>query len=462
MRRYTPPTCTLEVMAQNSSLSRWAEQPVVKDVRFHLKLDDPTLAQERWVELNGDRAQLEDLRHVVNTYVRNFLEQSQDFLDQSAFLNHSETPNHAIPESIEAREPSFSRDQNSNPVEISLQPNGLLGHDLSLGDLATEESGSVIRLSTLQLFDLATALDDYSADLLELPTLPKTGWFRGQGNWAQIAAIAVAVVGLSASTLKLLDSSIAPIAIAPTLNQGTSSNDQRIATQISPSVVDKATPPVISAEKMPSIPPVGSTPKTKIPTLPAPQPKPGELANPTLPSSGTLPQNSIATVPITEVPGRPTITLGETNSAADSKKADSSIASVNSAALASGQVTAIPVEPIGQSPASRSASRGSDRSTNGTAFDTIPQVAEVRTYFQQRWKPPEGLTQTLEYSLLLAPNGSIQTITPLRQLSGDYIDRTGMPLVGDPFVSALPTERNAKIRLVLTTDGKVQTFLEPN
>lgn len=72
MRRYTPPTCTLEVMAQNSSLSRWAEQPVVKDVRFHLKLDDPTLAQDRWVELHGDRAQLEDLRHTVNTYVQTF------------------------------------------------------------------------------------------------------------------------------------------------------------------------------------------------------------------------------------------------------------------------------------------------------------------------------------------------------------------------------------------------------
>ncbi len=459
MRRYTPPTCTLEVMAENSSLSRWAEQPVVKGGRFHLKLDDPTLAQDRWVELHGDRAQLEDLRHAVNIYVQAFLEQSQDFISSSAASTDPGDSETATPATLESSEKTLPGDR--NPEEIGLQPNGLLGHDLSLGALATEASGAVIRLSTLQLFDLATALDDYSADLLELPTLPKTGWLRGRDNWAQIAAIAVAVVGLSASALKLLDRSMAPPAIAPTLSQGTSSTDQRMATQISPSVVDKATPPVISAEKLPSIPPIGSTPTLNIPTLAAPQPKPNELANPTLPSSKDLPQNSIATVPITETPGRPTIISGEVNSSAESNTIDPPSAS-GERGLTSDQVAAAPIAPLARSPVSRSAAKGGDRAANATAFDTIPQVAEVRAYFQQRWKPPEGLTQTLEYSLLLAPNGSIQSIVPLRQQSGDYIDRTGMPLVGDPFVSALSSERNAKIRLVLTTDGKVQAFLEPN
>lgn len=468
MRRYTPPTCTLEVMAENSALSRWAEQSVVKNVRFHLKLDDPTLSQERWVELNGDRDQLEDLRHTVNTYVQTFLDQSQDFTFPSAASIDQDTPKIAVTDPAKSSDPTESSEKplsgshERNTVDISLQPSGLLKHDLSLGSLATEESGAVIRLSTLQLFDLATALDDYSADLLELPTLPKTGWFRGRENWAQIAAIAVAVVGLSASALKLLDSSMAPTAMSSNPSQDTSSNDQRIATQISPSVVDQATPPVISAERLPPIPPVGSTPKIEIPKLAPSQPAPGaSLASPTLPSSKSLPQNSIATVPITGLPDHPTIITGE-NAAVASKKTDPSSASADSAALASGQVAAAPVEPIGQSSASRSALSGGDRATNATAFDTIPQVAEVRAYFQQRWKPPEGLTQTLEYSLLLAPNGSIQSVVPLRQLSGDYIDRTGMPLVGDPFVSATPNAQSAKIRLVLSTDGKVQAFLEPN
>ncbi len=101
-----------------------------------------------------------------------------------------------------------------------------------------------------------------------------------------------------------------------------------------------------------------------------------------------------------------------------------------------------------------------DNAAPGTAFDTIPQVAEARDYFKQRWKPVEGLTQTLEYSLLINANGSIQSITPLKQASGDYIDRTGMPLLGDPFVSPIKDGKTAKVRLVLEPDGAVQTFLE--
>ncbi len=105
-------------------------------------------------------------------------------------------------------------------------------------------------------------------------------------------------------------------------------------------------------------------------------------------------------------------------------------------------------------------SSGAPAAQTGTAFDTIPQVAEVRRYFQQRWSPPQGLAQTLEYTLTIAPNGTIRQITPLGQAAGDYIDRTGIPLVGEPFVSPLSNGRNARIRLVLSPDGKVQTFLE--
>lgn len=100
-----------------------------------------------------------------------------------------------------------------------------------------------------------------------------------------------------------------------------------------------------------------------------------------------------------------------------------------------------------------------DRAAN-TAFDTIPQVAEIRSYFQQRWTPPEGLTQTLEYRLNLNPDGSIQQITPLGQAAGTYVDRTGLPLIGEAFVSPLPGNHSATIRLVLSPSGTVQTFLE--
>jgi hypothetical protein len=110
---------------------------------------------------------------------------------------------------------------------------------------------------------------------------------------------------------------------------------------------------------------------------------------------------------------------------------------------------------------SRSAAAESTAS-NTTAFDTLPQVAEARRYFQQRWTPPTGLTQTLEYSLIINPDGTIQRIIPLGQASGDYVDRSGIPLVGEPLVSPITPERNIRLRLVLSPDGNVRTFLEGN
>ena len=97
---------------------------------------------------------------------------------------------------------------------------------------------------------------------------------------------------------------------------------------------------------------------------------------------------------------------------------------------------------------------------NNTLFDTIPQVSEARTYFEERWKPPEGMEQTLEYSVLIDENGSIQSIVPMGKAAADYIEKTNMPLAGEPFVSAVSNGKNPKIRVVLRPNGRVQTFLE--
>ncbi|WP_323808706.1 hypothetical protein [Nostoc sphaeroides] len=93
----------------------------------------------------------------------------------------------------------------------------------------------------------------------------------------------------------------------------------------------------------------------------------------------------------------------------------------------------------------------------GTLFDT-PQVAEAREYLTKRWQPPTGLGQTLEYSLIVSVDGTIERIIPLNKSARDFVDSAGMPEVGKPFVSANKRGQNVKIRVVLTPDGKVQTF----
>jgi hypothetical protein len=112
--------------------------------------------------------------------------------------------------------------------------------------------------------------------------------------------------------------------------------------------------------------------------------------------------------------------------------------------------------PVGRAATSRVAAN----SPSVSSFDLIPQVAEARQYFQQRWTPPEGLTQTLEYQLTLNSNGSIQKIAPLGYASRRYVDRTSIPLVGEPFVSPIETGETVILRLVLSPNGNVQTLME--
>ncbi|XGV95950.1 MAG: DUF4335 domain-containing protein [Leptolyngbya sp. BL-A-14] len=455
LRRYTPPTCTLEIMAKQSPLARWAGKPIVKQLRFQLTLDDPTLPKEQWLTLRGDRAQLERLHEAVSTYVQNLLEQSQ------SQLKVSELP---VSDAAIAMQPVARRDTtlataSSASQEISLRSRGLLKHDLALGALATPETPSPVSLNTLQLFDLANALDDYAADLLSLPELSQASQSTSAfPRWGQLAATGLIVIGLSASVAKLIDSRQSA---SPTANQA-DSNGQQQAMQPPPAA--SPLPSIASNQKLPPPPPLGSTVPSSpgLPTIPlAPLPssklQPGSAQTNNAPAgAGLAPPNLKAS----KAPGKETgqIAMMPQNSTAARSRAVPPMPkplSLNrefSKAPASGATS--------MESRSMAADRSSQAEPASTAFDTIPQVAEARQYFQQRWTPPQGLTQTLEYTLFVGANGAIQRTMPLGQAAGDYLDRTGIPPIGAPFVSALSNKQNAKIRIVLSPDGTVKTFLE--
>jgi hypothetical protein len=497
LRRYTPPTCTLEVMATNSVLSRWAGQPVLQDLRFNLNLDDPKQPQDQWLTVKGDREQLEALCQVVQQYVQQFLGASCDQMDAllspppvNSALATLATSNLELTSNFEIAEVHESSEQLApaanasltNPIEsalgdastihemgIALSPLGLLTHGLHLGQLAPGTPSQVVSLSTLQLFDLANALEAYQTDALSLPTLPNLRpWYGQPTRWAQVAAGVLLAVGVSASAVKLWDGSLSTANVASAPSSTASSRDQQIATQIPPAVAEKAaTPPAISTQILPP-PPPGSAPITGqpgvSPTVPVPsQPSVGVTPNTGSPGgtgiSSSVP-GAIASVPV-PVPNSPTVIPGEANfakpaptSPTDSIAAAPATESGNSDSMTIAKGTAEAPD------TSRLRSPATAKPEKATAFDTIPQVAEARSYFQQRWQPPEGLSQDLQYRLIVDSNGGIQSIVPLTQSSGNYVDRTNIPLPGEPFVSPLSGRQAAQIRLVLSPDGKVQTFLE--
>ncbi|MFM9263894.1 DUF4335 domain-containing protein [Tychonema sp. BBK16] len=515
LKRYTPPTCTLEVTAKSSPLSRWAGKPVLKSLSFELRLDDPRLPDTQHITLKGDRPQLESLHEAVNSYIQNFLGESSPWeTSPTSEISHTISEKDSPP----AARSAVMLDAAVNPYDLRnsgpktadipvpphLEPRGLLAHNLFLGSLTVPESASVVPLSTVQLFDLATALDEYSSEVMALPSLGRSPKRSQPVPWLQVAAMVVASVGLTTGAIKMLQVRQSQVASAPTSAASSPSAQQNVAIGVSPSPsltsptpTPSATPslpplpplppPPISSSpsSSPSLPPIAisSTPATTDKPSPIQQPPLLFPANSTAPNSAPNSQGQVITIPapaelpisapsqlppglnvVPPVPPR----LGPLAAPPlpPSLSAQFPIPQQPSAlsripAIASSANTELPAlkdtQPKAESDENQQAS---ENQGNRTLFNTVPQVAEAKTYFEERWKPTEGMQETLEYSLQIDETGSIQNILPMGKAAGDYIDRTNMPLVGEPFVSAVSNGKPPRIRVVLRPNGRVQTFLE--
>jgi hypothetical protein len=468
IRRYTPPTCSLEIAAQQSSLSRWMGKVALKDVRFKLSFDDPRISDDDWVVLRGDRTQLEDLNQTVGDYVQSFLTQSssgatieQDIAAQTA---------------VAATELAVPL---TNTTGITLQPKGLLSHTLSLGSLATANSGDRLTLTATQLADLATALDEYSAEATTLPQLDrKVAWLPNTAqwsspNWAGLAAGLLVTVGLGASLVNSLSNRSTP----QTASQA-SSSDQRLAMQPPPGAPAPPTP-----NPFMTVPPL-----SKLPTPGAALPSPGATTAP-IKIAGATPPTADTKNDALNAP-----TIANTQGGQSTIK----ISPVPQAGGASGQSAApkteaplpVVVDQIGGAPeppqssansaTARSAAReeGADRAAALGKLSapvapvpapvTLPELAPsinptdqaraVQSYFQQSWKPQKGLAQALQYELQLDGNGALQSASPIGGTSTDQQSQAGIPAIGTAIAPAAPDGKSTTVRLLLEPSGGVQAF----
>lgn len=540
IRRYTPPTCTLSVLAEKSALSRWIGKPTLKQLTFELHFDDPRLPEEQRLIIRGNHDQLDALSIAVTNYVQELLQklpekfwvisqakESSIASDASQTQDFNDSSRHHILDSYSTQ---------IQGSEIHIQPGNRLTHDLFIGSLATKASGDVIQLSLLQLFDLATALDEYSADVLALPNLNPEGSAHSLPAWVPIAAVLVLAVGLTPVTWQYANS----MRKKPQTAKKPTPASEKIALQPSPSpyVPPVPTPsplltPPDSLLSSPPRPPLGSTmpllgssvpltaqssPSSNFPTTLRTSPK----ANPL-----TLQKYPNLTVPKASVPstGSSILTIPETTAQIPSSKKTSPFAlqssqtlqpnfrqsstgliskqspqslqpnfrqggtpsndlpTINSTSpdatkvypplatmpdLSSSGSTKDPYlqtdPPVSSGNSLVTRLRGTRHNTNkevatGTLFDTA-QISEARTFLKKRWQPPNQLKQTLEYSLVVGVDGTIEQILPLGKAARDYIDRTGMPLIGERFVSPNKSGQPVRIRAVFAPDGKVQTFPE--
>ncbi|MEH2065062.1 MAG: DUF4335 domain-containing protein [Nostoc sp.] len=538
IRRYTPPTCTLEVFAQSSPLSRWMGKTVLKHLSFELRFDDPRLPEENRVPIRGDRDQLEALYDAVTNYVQQFLQQPPESFRVSFSTQDQSSTTLDEPELKSSTKTLNSFSTQIPGASIRLEPSGYLNHNLVLGSLANHSSGPVIKLSLLQLFDLASALDEYSTDVMALPTLNSTSSTLRFPAWAPVAAVLVLGVGFLPVTLQYANN--------------IREKQQHTAKTADPAAVKIAlepSPPLNfptpeAGLTTPSDNLLGSTPPLPTSTLPqAPLTVPSSSFSPspplnlnkgltisqgttsTFPKNGAMPtlqdappRASFSNAPSSKIPGKEIAILpnleqnltGSTPQVGDlphrrnlpprlSSNAGSLPTNISPVAppsldtipnnsgglnqptpLNSQQldetINSLQQSSAGEKPTSKlSSSRTADNNpfidqlgnvrktptstevATGTLFDT-PQVAEAREYLKKHWQPPTGLAETLEYSLMVSVDGTVERIFPLNKAAREFIDSAGMPRVGKPFVSPNTRGQNVRIRAVLSPDGKVQTF----
>ncbi|MGJ5676586.1 MAG: DUF4335 domain-containing protein [Nostochopsis sp.] len=531
IRRYTPPTCTLEVLAQSSSLSRWVGKSVLKDLRFELSFDDPRLSEEQKIVIRGDRDQLEALCAAVTNYVQEFLQMSPESF--WANFSDSEDSTRALDqdqsdqlEPQEQLQPSVSTQtlnsfNNQLPeTEIHIKPNSRLTHNLFLGSLGYQASQPVVQLNLLQLFDLATALDQYSEDVLALPSLYQNRSRFAIPGWVPAVAVLVLAIGLVPFTYQY----------AIQTKQKPSTTKDKLALEPSPlPEVATPSPALTPTDQLPtlpfgsknlsvpgsgSLPPNQTSPQAQgFPNAPLIPNAPSQVVSPspsTTSRTATFPPASpgknVFTAPLTSTNPQRQILIqpnsSQTNSAALTPKngdvAQKGEISLNSPTTATSLPSTVPstlptVPPIPIAPNSRDSTPNQqnqssttttssvgaedtsklierlrqERNTNkvatgnsNTVFDATAQLSEAKQFLTKRWQPPSGLNQTLEYSLMVGVDGTIERILPLGKASRIYIDRTGMPLIGESFISPNRNGQSVIIRAVYSPDGKVKTFAE--
>ena len=272
IRRYTPPTCTLEIVGKSSPLSRWAQHPLLKQLNFKLHFDDPRSPEKSKVTIGGDRAQLEWLCEAVRSYV-------QVFLSSSIITSNNSSENTSVEKTQVGIEPF--RDLFS--LKPRLQQKSLTKHQLFLGSLANEESGSELNLSVLQLHDLATALENYSAEIEALPELNGRAWIQTPPVWAGTAAAVLLVVGLSTVVVRVFNQPSPESESIASINK----QEPTGSTQPSPiAVIPPAPPPNSTPIPSPTLPtPLSSArdlpPPPAVNVLPPPTQPPQPIGSPT-------------------------------------------------------------------------------------------------------------------------------------------------------------------------------------
>jgi hypothetical protein len=391
LRQYSAPTCKLEISANPSALSHWARKLALKNQRFLLKFEDPRVSEDQWTTLRGDRLKLEALTEAVATYVQTFLSQSKN-------LERSEDNNNLTGIIL----PEFSNQT------ISLQPKGLLSHTLHLGPIVSDRSEGTITLSSTQLADLASVLDEHSSETLAIPTLNRdTAWIRSPVAWGKIAALSLLSVGVTATVLRQFDQKPAPSLIA------SQASDQRLTPPSIPQPTPTA-PILLQPNIIPGIQPgtIAANPNSLPTTNSVIVDKNISSTSTTSPSTDNPKDNKLNIPVAPPLDGNnPTGTQSLKNESLAAQRQSNDQSLMRKGESSPLNPASAPIAPI---TASKPFSDASSRADNDPAppLDLTVQIGAIQSKVPTKWTPPDKFSGELKYLMEVSAAGTVISVIP--------------------------------------------------
>ncbi|MGD1906056.1 MAG: DUF4335 domain-containing protein [Leptolyngbyaceae cyanobacterium] len=396
--RYETPTAKLTVAGRSLAISQWSDQPVVQPMRFQLTVHGP---ERDPIEISGKQADLIALKTLVQGYLQGGVGQAAQPVTESG---------------------------------LTLAPEGIHHHRLTLGPLSSDPAISHLVLSTLELSDWIDLFDQLEGQVRCLPVPLNPAARRSPWQqWSSLAAVFIVSVGTVAvwpylnRDRSLPTASQAPIEAPPfeTVEEpATESTESAETEQISADAqpADEAPAAVSPApsEKLDQPQPKSNSP-SDLPT------RPGEIA-----AEPQAPQ-SVPPAPEARTQAPETGTLSE--------------------ALPAPTAARIPEAGADQLPG-----RPENLAGGATEPYPVPEAAsplafEEATSLPRQWSPPVGFTGVLSYQITLTTEGRIEEIAPADEQSAEYQDQTGLPAIGSVINDIEPGET---LNIIFYDDGTVE------
>ena len=424
--RFTPPTCTLEIIGKRSPLSRWQSHELLDRIKFQLSFDDPRLPSDRQVTIKGDRQDLEQLQTVVNDYLENFLQASFANKDRSGF--------------------NTTKYQQNN---LHLRSTGLVSQELFLGSLNCDRNIDKIELSTTQLFDLVTALQAYDNQISVLPKLDRSRTKLPVALWASVAAGLILAVGVA--NMLLQTSSVQNVAKSPQPESPTPIPQ-----------LDEVVPPSASQRAKKTFQPKPNKNLSSTKRLPPPPAVDTPKPKPNIPDPADYPLSKVARKSDLNSRNGQTESIIIIPPDANKKPVKSDFGEPKNNNQTTSEVSKKDKGRSGLLESSNDLTINSENSpvTAAKPVKELSQIEQVRVYFSSRWQPPADLKQSLEYRLYLNADGSIKKVVPIGKAAKLYLSKTSIPLRGEAFIAPVTKSQSSKIRLLLNPDGGVKVFTE--